>query len=136
MNEAVILLKERKELLDENLKLKQENEHLKLVLSQIHYCPYDNKCGELYDCSKEEYETMTQSNMKLSLENDRLQQELTDYKERNEKAIEYIKSKNNGVCLINGEEKGAYTFVLNFDEAREFIWHLLEILDKKEVQDE
>ena len=44
---------------------------------------------------------------------------------------EYIESKNNGICYQNGIEKGAYTFVLNFDEAREFIWHILEILDKE-----
>ena len=49
-----------------------------------------------------------------------------------EKAIEYIESKNNGHCIINGEEKGAFTFVLDFDEAREFIWKLLDIL--KEVE--
>ena len=54
------------------------------------------------------------------------------YKEVIDKAIEYIESKNNGHCIINGEEKGAFTFVLDFDEAREFIWKLLEIL--KEVE--
>lgn len=54
------------------------------------------------------------------------------YKEVIDKAIEYIESKNNGHCIINGEEKGAFTFVLDFDEAREFIWELLDIL--KEVE--
>lgn len=54
------------------------------------------------------------------------------YKEVIDKAIELIESKNNGVCVINGEEKGAFTFVLDFDKAREFIWDLLEIL--KEVE--
>lgn len=73
---------------------------------KIQYCPYDDKCGELYDCSKEEYETMTQSNMKLSLENQQLKEEnekLNHYKllyqkvkERNDKAIEYIDN-----CLDN-----------------------------------
>lgn len=54
-------------------------------------------------------------------------------KEINQKAIEYIKSKENGKCIHNGIEKGAYTFVLDFDEAREFIWELLQILEDKEV---
>ena len=54
------------------------------------------------------------------------------YKEVIDKAIEYIESKNNGYCIKNGEEKGAFTFLLDFDKAREFIWKLLDIL--KEVE--
>lgn len=54
------------------------------------------------------------------------------YKEVINKAIEYIESKNNGVCVINGKEKEAFTFLLDFDKAREFIWGLLDIL--KEVE--
>ena len=50
-----------------------------------------------------------------------LQQENKQLKERIRKAIEYIESKNNGHCIINGEEKGAFTFILNFDVGREFI---------------
>ena len=57
-----------------------------------------------------------------------LQKENQKYKEVIEKAIEYIESKNNGHCIINGEEKGAFTFILNFDAGREFIWKLLDIL--------
>ena len=49
-------------------------------------------------------------------------------KDRNDKAIEFIESKNNGMCIVNGEEKGAYTFLLDFDKSREFIWNLLDIL--------
>ena len=61
-----------------------------------------------------------------------LQQENKKQKEVIDKAIEYIESKNNGVCIINGKEKEAFTFLLDFDEAREFIWKLLDIL--KEVE--
>ena len=61
-----------------------------------------------------------------------LEQENQKYKEVIYKAIEYIESKNNGHCIINGEEKGAFTFILNFDAGREFIWKLLDIL--KEVE--
>ena len=56
------------------------------------------------------------------------------YKEVIEKEIEYIESKNDAYCIKNGEEKGAFTFLLDFDEAREFIWKLLDIL--KEVKNE
>lgn len=54
------------------------------------------------------------------------------YKRTIDKAIEYIESKNNGVCVINGKEKEAFTFLLDFDKARKFIWKLLDIL--KEVE--
>ena len=64
-----------------------------------------------------------------------LQSQLKKQQEINQKAIEYIKSKENGKCIHNGIEKGAYTFVLDFDKAREFIWELLEILEDKEETD-
>ena len=54
------------------------------------------------------------------------------YKEVIDKLKELIESKNNGYCIKNGEEKGAFTFLLDFDKAREFIWGLLDIL--KEVE--
>lgn len=60
---------------------------------------------------------------------DELLKENKKQKEINKKAIEYIKSKENGKCIRNGIEKGAYTFVLDFDKAREFIWELLQILE-------
>ena len=80
---------------------------------------------------------MTKSELKdfiieLQEENSRYERINKKYKEVIDKAIEYIESKNNGHCIINGEEKGAFTFVLDFDEAREFIWKLLDIL--KEVE--
>ena len=76
---------------------------------------------------------MTESELKdfiieLQEENSRYERINQKYKEVIEKAIEYIESKNNSHCIINGEEKGAFTFVLDFDEAREFIWKLLDIL--------
>lgn len=60
-----------------------------------------------------------------------LKKEYDKLQNRIDKAIEYIESKNNGVCIVNGEEKGAYTFLLDFDKSREFIWQLLEILKGK-----
>ena len=37
---------------------------------------------------------------------------------------------NNGVCVMDGKEKPAFTKVLNFDETRELLWKILEIIDK------
>ena len=80
---------------------------------------------------------LTESELKdfiieLQEENSRYKRLNQKYKEVIEKAIEYIESKNDGHCFINGEERGSFLFVLNFDEAREFIWKLLDIL--KEVE--
>ena len=63
---------------------------------------------------------------------DELLKENQKYKEVIDKLKELIESKNNGVCVINGKEKEAFTFLLDFDKAREFIWKLLDIL--KEVE--
>lgn len=52
-------------------------------------------------------------------------------KEVIDKIESLIKSKDNGTCIHNNERRGAYTFVLDFDEAREFVWNLEDIL--KEV---
>ena len=76
---------------------------------------------------------MTKSELKdfiieLQEENSRYERINQKYKEVIDKAIEYIESKNSGHCIINGEEKGAFTFILNFDAGREFIWKLLDIL--------
>lgn len=60
----------------------------------------------------------------------KLEQENKQLKEVIEEVRGYIESKNNGVCRVNGEEKPAYTFLLDFREAREFVWELLQILDK------
>lgn len=54
-------------------------------------------------------------------------------KEVIDKIKSLIKSKDNGTCIQNNEERGAYTFVLDFDKAREFIWNLEDIL--KEVSE-
>ena len=62
-----------------------------------------------------------------------LEQQCKKQQEIIDKAVEYIKNKENGKCIHNGIEKGAYTFVLDFDKAREFIWELLQILEDKEV---
>ena len=88
---------------------------------QMVYVGDKNALNELigyYDGLKEVVELLKKENQK--------------YKEVIDKAIEYIESKNNGVCIINGKEKEAFTFLLDFDEAREFIWKLLDILKELE----
>lgn len=70
--------------------------------------------------------------LKVGIYINQLQQENQKYKEVIDKLKEFIESKNNGVCVINGKEKEAFTFLLDFDKAREFIWELLDIL--KEVE--
>ena len=75
---------------------------------------------------------LQQENQKLKIQISAKEEVANKYKEVIDKAIEYIESKNNGYCIKNGEEKGAFTFLLDFDKAREFIWKLLEIL--KEVE--
>lgn len=62
-----------------------------------------------------------------------LLKKVKEQKEVIDKIKSLIKSKDNGICIQNNEEKGAYTFVLNFDEARKFIWDLEDIL--KEVSE-
>ena len=58
------------------------------------------------------------------------------YKSIIDEIRECIESKNNGVCVKNGVEKPAYTFLLDFNKAREFVWDLLQILDKvKELEE-
>ena len=76
---------------------------------------------------------MTKSELKdfiieLQEENSRYERINQKYKEVIDEAIKYIESKNKGHCIINGEEKGAFTFILNFDAGSEFIWKLLDIL--------
>ena len=60
-----------------------------------------------------------------------LEQQCKKQKKVIDKIESLIKSKDNGTCIHNNERRGAYTFVLDFDEAREFIWELLQILEDK-----
>lgn len=59
-----------------------------------------------------------------------LQQKVNQLETNRDEVIELLKSKNNDKCIINGKEKNAYTFVLDFDKAREFIWEVEEILER------
>lgn len=52
-----------------------ENKRLKEALETKSYCKYANKCNELYDCSIEEYEDMSNANVRLNVENYDLKEE-------------------------------------------------------------
>ena len=58
----------------ENQLLKKENNLLKDRLKMISSCKYVNECDFLYDCTKEEYKYMADSNVHLTLENERLKE--------------------------------------------------------------
>lgn len=62
-----------------------ENKRLKEALETKLYCKYANKCDELDDCSREEYEDMANANTKLSAENYDLQEENQELKEKLDK---------------------------------------------------
>ena len=59
-----------------------ENRMLKEALEVKSYCKYANKCDELNDCSREEYEDMANANTKLSAENYDLQEENQELKKQ------------------------------------------------------
>lgn len=122
---------------EENQRLDKENRELKKQLEYLRSGEYYNQLrfenemlqqvvdtngvpSEVYD-----YIDCTHRNTELLEENQKC-------KEVIDKLKEFIESKNNGVCVINGKEKEAFTFLLDFDKAREFIWGLLDIL--KEVE--
>lgn len=77
--------------------------------------------GNNYIDYKSEYKN-NQKIIKDLLKENEQQKEVID------KIKKLIKSKDNGICFHNNKERNAYTFVLNFDEARQFIWDLEDIL--------
>lgn len=57
-----------------------ENKRLKEALEAKSYCKYANKCDELDDCSREEYENMANANVRLKVENCDLKEENQELK--------------------------------------------------------
>lgn len=130
-------IEEAQKIIDYIKNLEKENQELKKQLDYLRSGEYYNQLrfenemlqqvvdtngvpSEVYD-----YIDCTHRNTELLEENQKC-------KEIIDKLKEFIESKNNGVCVINGKEKEAFTFLLDFDKAREFIWGLLDIL--KEVE--
>lgn len=61
--------------------LEKENNLLKDRLKMISSCKYVNECDFLYDCTKEEYKYMADSNVHLTLENEQLKDNWVKLKE-------------------------------------------------------
>lgn len=61
---------------NEGVEIQKENQQLKEALEAKSYCKYANKCDELDDCSREEYEDMANANMSLNVENQELKSQL------------------------------------------------------------
>ena len=61
---------------NEGVEIQKENQGLKEALEAKSYCKYANKCDELDDCSREEYEDMANANMRLNVENQKLKSQL------------------------------------------------------------
>lgn len=73
-----------------------ENKRLKEALEAKSYCKYANKCDELYDCSREEYEDMANANVRLNVEN-------YDLKEENKELKKQLENKYEKVGTLTGE---------------------------------
>lgn len=58
--------------------LLKETQELRETLEIKLYCKYANKCNEIYDCSREEYEDMANANMRLHVENQELKKQLEE----------------------------------------------------------
>lgn len=74
--DCVELNKNNELLISYNQALLKENRELKEALEIKSYCKYANKCNEIYDCSREEYEDMANANMRLNVENQTLKKQL------------------------------------------------------------
>lgn len=62
--------------------LLKETQELREALEIKSYCKYANKCNEIYDCSREEYEDMANANMRLYVENQELKKQLENKYEK------------------------------------------------------
>ena len=74
--DCVELNKNNELLISDNQALLKENQELREALEIKSYCKYANKCNEIYDCSREEYEDMANANMRLYVENQELKKQL------------------------------------------------------------
>lgn len=85
-----------------------ENKRLKEALEAKLYCKYANKCDELDDCSREEYEDMANANVRLSVENYDLKEENQKLKKQLEEWEHHLKCSKE-MLDIQGQ-KGNYDY--------------------------
>lgn len=109
---------------------KKENRELKEALEVKSYCKYANKCDELDDCSREEYEDMANANMRLDVENQELKEKLDKYENPEDMTLmmmwctEKVKDENEKLKkqLENKYEKvGTLTSELLYEENTKLI---------------
>ena len=98
-----------------------KNKRLKEALEAKSYCKYANKCDELYDCSREEYEDMANANTRLKVEN-------YDLEEENQKLKKQLKNCycNRTDCSARIKDSKVYDSLLQKVETqqKEFIKYL------------
>lgn len=131
-----------------------ENRMLKEALETKSYCKYANKCDELDDYSREEYENMANANVRLKVENcdlkdenQELKLELSGYrqailnnkemlglKEQNQKLKNQLEEyKDNYNCLLKQKEQFEYIMSKQVDyrgQQKEFIEWLENVIEK------
>lgn len=75
-------------LLEEKMaRLINKIQELREALEIKSYCKYANKCNEIYDCSREEYEDMANANMRLHVENQELKEKFKATNKGLQKAV-------------------------------------------------
>lgn len=108
-----------------------ENKRLKEALEAKSYCKYANKCDELNDCSREEYEDMSNANVRLNVENYDLKEENRELKKQlEERPKEYVfigNAQNKTRDFINQITKDNKEFK---NQQKEFINYLEDEINK------
>lgn len=99
-----------------------ENKRLKEALEAKSYCKYANKCDELDDCSREEYEDMANANVRLSVEN-------YDLKEENQRLKKQLENKYEKVGTLTSELLYEENTKL-INQQKEFINYLEDEIEK------
>ena len=107
-----------------------ENKRLKEALEAKSYCKYANKCDELNDCSREEYEDMSNANVRLNVEN-------YDLKEENQKLKKQLENCycNRTDCSGRIKDSKVYDSLVQKVETqqKEFIKYLEDLIKKHEA---
>ena len=104
--------------------LLKENQELREALEIKSYCKYANKCNEIYDCSREEYEDMANANMRLNVENQTLKKQLENCYCNRTDCSSRIKDSKKYDSLIQAQEV----------QQKEFIKYLEDEINKLKEQ--
>lgn len=128
--------------------LLKENQELREALEIKSYCKYANKCNEIYDCSREEYEDMANANMRLNVENQELKSQLAGTthcfdEEEHRKLKDEIKEleKIIELCHLDAKETLATINYEQESQQKEFIkyledeWAKHEYISSHEIDD-